>query len=116
MAGVAALALLVTIAGPRLSSSRLQKSLLALFVLQTVWTAVSLLWASSLANAWEETNRTLFYALALLLVFAALRWAGVTGLKALAVSIAGLVTIVAAVIIATLAVSSDPWFSSSTDD
>lgn len=100
--------MLVTVAASPVRSTRMQKWLLVVFGVQTVWTGASLLWATSLANAWEETNRTVFYALAVFLVFAALRWAGATGLKVLALSIAGLATIVAAVVIATLATSGDP--------
>ena len=42
--------------------------LLLLLGLLAAWTAASLLWAGSRSNAWEETNRTLFYLVAVALV------------------------------------------------
>ncbi len=101
LAATAGLALVVALAGPAVFSGRYQKILLALFALQTIWTAASVFWADSQANAWEETNRTLFYALTLMLAFTAVRWAGLTGLKAVAVS----VTLVAAGVCVWLLVS-----------
>ena len=85
----AALALLVTLSGPAAVSDRFQKVLLGLFGVQVVWTFASMIWASSTGNAWEEANRTLFYAVAIALVFVAVRWAGLVGLTALAGMLAG---------------------------
>jgi hypothetical protein len=108
MAAIAALALVVALAGPAIFSGRIQKVLLLVFALQAAWTAASLLWAGSKGNAWEETNRTLLYALTLVLVFAAVRWAGEAALKALAIAVAGLAGAVALWILITFAVSADP--------
>jgi hypothetical protein len=92
---VAALAVVMCVAGPPVSSGRFQKILLALFALQAVWTAASILWADSQANAWVEINRTLFFVVTVALAFAAVRWAGRTGLKALALLVLGVTALVA---------------------
>ncbi|MBN1630611.1 MAG: O-antigen ligase family protein [Thermoleophilia bacterium] len=108
LAGVAALALVVSLAGPTVSSGRFQKVLLCLFGLQTAWTAASLAWASSTANAWEEANRTLFFAIVLALVFAAVRWSGRRGLRALVTLLIAVVAAVALYVVISLAVSVRP--------
>ncbi len=108
MVAVGALALTMALAGPAVSSTRFQRALLAIFALQAVWTAASVLWAGSQANAWEETNRTLFYLLVLCLAFVAIRWSGVLGLKALALAVTLTAATVALTVVITLAVSSDP--------
>jgi hypothetical protein len=108
LVAVAALLLVVALAGPAVFSGRFQKVLLAVFALQAVWTAVSVFWAGSRSNAWEETNRTLFYALTLVLVFAAVRWAGVAAVKAIAASATVVAGVVAVVALANLALTSDP--------
>lgn len=105
--GVAALALVVTVAGPALSVGGWQKALLALFAGQAVWTAASILWAPSMANAWEETNRTLFYVLGVALVFVAVRWAGQVGLRALTLFLTGAIGIMALVAALRLGIGSD---------
>jgi len=76
MIAVALLAAVACVWGPSLRLSRTQKILLGLFVLQALWTAASMLWAWSASNAWQETNRTLFYVLAAIVVFSAVRWTG----------------------------------------
>ena len=106
--GVAALAVMVAISGPAVFSGRFQKILLALFALQAVWTASSIFWATSLGNTWEEINRTLLYAVGIGLVFAAVRWAGPTGLKALAALVTAVIGVMALVIVIRLGVSDDP--------
>ena len=106
--GVAALAVMVAISGPAVFSGRFQKILLALFALQAVWTASSIFWATSLGNTWEEINRTLLYAVGIGLVFAAVRWAGPTGLKTLAALVAAVIGVMALVIVIRLGVSDDP--------
>ena len=108
MVAVAAMLIPLAIAGPRFSSGRFQKILLLVFALQAAWTAASLIWASSMNNAWEETNRTLFYALTLLLVFAAVRWARSAALKAIVASVLTIAGVVALVIVFTLVFSGDP--------
>ncbi len=108
MAAVAGIALMMSIAGPAVSSSRTQKLLLAIFVLQAVWTAASLLWAGSRSNAWEETNRTLFYALAIVLVFAAVRWTRSAGLKAVAAAVTALAGAVGVFVLITFVITDDP--------
>ncbi len=108
MVAVAALGLVVAVAGPAVSSGRIPKIILAMFALQTIWTAASFFWAESQANAWEEANRTVFYLTALLLTFVAVRWAGTAALKAIASSVIAIAVAVAAAILVTLGVSSDP--------
>ena len=114
MAAVAGLALVIALAGPAVFSGRYQKILLAVFALQAVWTAASVFWADSQANAWEETNRTLFYALTLALAFTAVRWAGPAGLRAVAVAVLVVSLGVAAWLLVALNTSSHPldFFSS----
>jgi hypothetical protein len=105
---VAALAIVVSVAGPTVPSGRFQKILLALFGLQAVWTAASILWATSQANAWEETNRTFFYVVTVALVFAAVRWAGRTGLKVLSLLVLGVAALIAFETAMGLAVDNEP--------
>ncbi len=105
---VAALAIVMSAAGPAVPSGRFQKILLALFALQAVWTAASILWAGSQANAWEEINRTLFYVVTVALVFTAVRWAGRTGLKALALLVLGVTALIAFETAMGLAVANEP--------
>ena len=113
--GIGALALVSCVSGPAIvASKRFPLILLGIFGLQAIWTTLSLLWASSLSNAWEEVDRTLFYAVALVLVFAALRWAGITGLRALAALLATAIGVAGVVLVVRLAISDDPsrYFSS----
>ena len=104
----AALALLVTIGGPAAVSDRFQKILLGLFGVQVAWTFASMIWASSTGNAWEEANRTLFYAVAIALTFVAVRWAGLAGLTALPAMLAGTIGVVAVATAVILGTSADP--------
>ncbi len=106
--GLAALAIVVSVSGPVVLFGRLQKALLALFGAQAVWTTASILWATSLGNAWQEINRTFLYAVGVALAFAAVRWAGSVGVKALAALVTGAVGVVALVILIRLGVSDDP--------
>lgn len=106
--GLAALAIVMGVSGPSLFASRYQKALLGLFAAQAVWTAASLFWAGSRANAWEETNRTLLYAVVVALIFAAVRWTGSRGLKTLVGLLTTAVTLVAVVILVRLGVTQDP--------
>jgi hypothetical protein len=108
MAAVAALAIPLATVGPVATSGRFQRMVLAVFALQAVWTAASVFWAGSQSNAWQETNRTLFYALTLALAFTAVRWAGSAALKALAAAVVVVAGVVAALVLVTLAVSADP--------
>jgi len=103
LVGVAALGLVVTVAGPHVPATRFQKTLLALFAAQTLWTAASILWATSTASAWEETNRTLFYAITVALAFTAIRWSRRNGMKALVVLLACCVAVVALAVVVLLA-------------
>ncbi|MBN1320240.1 MAG: O-antigen ligase family protein [Thermoleophilia bacterium] len=108
LVGVAALALVVSISGPEVLTGRYQRVLLAIFGLQAVWTAASIFWATSLGNAWEEINRTFFYAVGIALAFAAVRWAGRVGLDALTALLTAVIGAAAVVIVVRLAVSGDP--------
>ena len=89
-------------------SSRFQKVVLGLFAAQVVWTVASIIWATSAGDAWEEINRTLFYALGVALTFVAVRWARQAGLNALAVLLSGTVGVMAVVVAVRLGTSSDP--------
>ncbi|OFW61964.1 MAG: hypothetical protein A2133_07155 [Actinobacteria bacterium RBG_16_64_13] len=106
--GLAALALVVILSAPPVHVGRLQKVLLGLFAAQAVWTAASLFWATSLSNTWEETNRTLFYAVTIALVFAAVRWTGSKGMRVLTALVIGTVVIVGLVIVIRLSTMADP--------
>jgi hypothetical protein len=108
MVAVAAFAVVVCLGGPAVVSDRFQKVLLGLFAAQAVWTAASILWATSLGNTWEETNRTLLYAVGAALVFAAVRWAGLKGLTVLATLLAAVIGVVGLVIALTLAFGDNP--------
>ncbi len=105
--GVAALAVVAGMSGPAVLSGRVQKVLLGLFGAQAAWTAASLLWATSTANAWEETNRTLFYATAMTLVFVAVRWTGALGLRALVMLVTAAIAVMALVVVVRLGISDD---------
>lgn len=106
--GVALLAVVLALSGPRVRSTRTQKILLALFGVLVLWTAASLLWASSLSNTWEEVNRTLFYAVVIALIFVAVRWMGPAGTHVVAALVTGAVAIVALVLAISLGVSDTP--------
>jgi hypothetical protein len=108
MVAIVAFAVIVCLGGPAVVSDRFQKLLLGLFAAQAVWTAASMLWATSLGNTWEEINRTLLYAVGVALVFAAVRWAGLKGLTALATLLAAVVGVVGLVVALTLASSDNP--------
>lgn len=108
LVGVAALALTLALAAPGAWAGRSQKVLLALFAAQTVWTALSLLWASSPFNAWQELNRTLLFGLGLVLAFVAVRWIGGRGLEWLAALITAVAAVVGLAIVVRLATAVDP--------
>ena len=106
--GVVALAVMLAASGPALRCTRLQWAALALFAAQALWTALSIFWATSRANAWEETNRTLLYAVGIALVVAAVRWSGPRGFKVLGALTAAAVSVVALIIAVRLGTSDDP--------
>ena len=106
--GVAALAVVLGTSAPTLTADRLQKVILALFAAQTAWTFASLLWASSTANAWEEANRTVFYALVIALTFAAMRWGRRIALTWLPVLLLAVTVIVAVVTFLMIWLTSEP--------
>jgi hypothetical protein len=106
--GVAALAVVLATSAPTLTADRLQKVILALFAAQTAWTFASLLWASSTANAWEEANRTIFYALVIALTFAAMRWGRRIALTWLPVLLLAVTVIVAVVTFLMIWLKSEP--------
>ena len=113
--GITALAVVMCISGPAVCSGRWPKVLLAVLGVLALWTAASLFWTTSLANTWEELNRTLFYLVVVALVFAAVRWAGPAGTRVLAWSVTALITATAVVMVVSFAVSDDPaqyWASS----
>ncbi len=105
--GVGALALMVVISGPSVSAGATQRVLLGLFALLAVWTTLSIFWADSLGDTWEEINRTLFYAMTIGLVFAAVRWSGPLGLKVLAGLVTAAIALTALVILVRLAGDAD---------
>jgi hypothetical protein len=105
--GVAALGLMMAISAPGIPAGRYQRVSLALFGLQAVWTVLSIFWATSAGDTWEEINRTLFYAVTVALVFAAVRWAGPLALRVLAGLLTTVVVVVAVVILVRLATSPD---------
>jgi O-antigen ligase len=107
MIGVGALALMVAISSPTVTAGPLQRVLLGAVALLAVWTTLSIFWASSLGDTWEEINRTAFYVLVIALVFAGVRWSGPTGLRVLATLIVVIVGITAVVIAVKLATDSD---------
>ena len=106
--GVAALAVVLGTSAPALTADRLQKVILALFAAQTAWTFASLLWASSTANAWEEANRTAFYALVIALTFAAMRWGRRIALTWLPVLLLAVTVTVAVVTVLMLGFKPEP--------
>lgn len=105
--GVAALGLMMAVSGPAVPSGRGQRVLPALFGLLALWTVLSVSWATSQGDTWEEINRTLFYAVAIALVFAAVRWAGPLALRVLAGLLTAVVVIVALVILVQLGTNPD---------
>jgi hypothetical protein len=106
--GIAALALVLVATGPNVGASRPQTVLVALFAAQAVWTGLSMLWASSPFNAWQELNRTLLFGLGLTLAFAAVRWCGPAGQRWLATLVAACVATVGVIIIVRLATTANP--------
>lgn len=106
--GTAALAVVISVSGPPVCSSHLQKVILGLFALQAAWTVASILWAGSMGNAWEEANRTFFYVIGTALTFVAVRWSGRLGLRMLAVLVTGVVGVMAAVMVVRLGLTSKP--------
>ena len=108
--GIAALACVVAVSGPVVRAGRVQRVLLALFALLAVWTVLSIFWATSRGDTWEEINRTLFYAVTVALVFAAVRWAGPLGLRVLTGLLVTVIGITALVVIVRLRTSADPAY------
>ena len=108
MVAVALLAAVVFAWGPSVGLSSMQRILLGLLGLQAVWTAASMLWAGSVSNAWQETNRTLFYLLAIGLVVAAVRWNGPRTLTWLAGGLVAVAGVVAVAILLRLGLAADP--------
>lgn len=106
--GVAAVAVVLSLGGPAVSAGRLHKVMLALFAAQVAWTALSLSWATSRASAWGELDRTLLYAVVLVLTFAAVRWAGAFGLRALVALVTGAIGVLVLVIVVHLATTGSP--------
>jgi hypothetical protein len=93
-------------ANPRLSSS--QRILLLLLGLLAAWTAASLLWAGSRSDAWEETNRTLFYLVAVALVVVFVRLVGPRSWVWLIVGLLAVTTVTAFLVLLRLGLASDP--------
>ncbi len=104
---VAAVALVLVGFGPRPSFSRGQALLLGAFGLQAVWTGVSLAWAGSSTNAWQEADRTLLYVIGVGLAALAVRWAGSRGLRWLAALLLGAIGVVALATLGRLAAGSE---------
>jgi hypothetical protein len=90
----------------RLSPS--QWMLLLLLGLLAAWTAASLLWAGSRSDAWEETNRTLFYLVAVALVVLVVRLVGPRSRVWLIVGIVAVITVTAFLVLLRLGLASDP--------
>ena len=91
---------------PRLSPS--QRMLLLLLGLLAAWTAASLLWAGSRSDAWEETNRTLFYLVAVALVVVFVRLMGRRSWIWLIVGLIAVITVAAFLVLLRLGWASDP--------
>ena len=91
---------------PRLSPS--QRMLLLLLGLLAAWTAASLLWAGSRSDAWEETNRTLFYLVAVALVVVFVRLVGPRLWAWLIVGLIAVITVTAFLVLLRLGLASDP--------
>lgn len=106
--GVAALGVVIAASGPGMTAGRTQSALLALFGLLALWTVLSLFWATSLGDTWEEINRTLFYAVAIALVFTAVRWAGPLALRVLTGILTAVAVIVALAALVRLATDPSP--------
>jgi hypothetical protein len=90
----------------RLSSG--QRTLLMLLGLLAAWTAASLLWAGSRADAWEEANRTLFYLVAVALVVVFVRLVGPRARIWLVVGLIAVITVTAFLVLLRLGLASDP--------
>jgi hypothetical protein len=82
--------------------------LLLLLALLAAWTAASLLWASSRSDAWEETNRTLFYVVAVALVVVFVRLVGPRSRVWLIIGLIAVITVTAFLILLRLGLASDP--------
>ena len=87
---------------------RFRLVLIGLFAAQAVWTAASVLWASSLSNTWEEVNRTLFYAVGLALAMVGVRWIGRLGLRVLAALVMATIGVMGVFLAVRLGTSDDP--------
>jgi hypothetical protein len=114
--GLAALGIVVCLSGAAPAPfGRLRLVILGIFAAQAVWTTASMLWATGHADAWEEINRTLFYAVGMLLAAVAVRWAGRLGLWLLAGFVLAAITVMGLFLAIKLGVSADPtrYFSSS---
>jgi len=79
----AALALILLQLGPGIPAGARQWAVLGLFVLLAAWSGLSILWADSRANAWEETNRILLYFVACLAAWLLVAWLGRQGVRRL---------------------------------
>ena len=82
--------------------------LLLLLGLLAAWTAASLLWAGSRSDAWEETNRTLFYLVAVALVVVFVRLVGPRSWIWLIVGLIAVITVTAFLVLLRLGWASDP--------
>ena len=82
--------------------------LLLLLGLLAAWTAASLLWAGSRSDAWEETNRTLFYLVAVALVVVFVRLVGPRSWVWLIVGLIAVITVTAFLVLLRLGLASDP--------
>lgn len=96
------------IVGENLRLSPSQRMLLLLLGLLAAWTAASLLWAGSRSNAWEETNRTLFYLVAVALVVVFVRLVGPRSWVWLITGLIAVVTVTAFLVLLRLGLASDP--------
>ena len=104
---VAAFALVLIVAGPAPRLTGLQTALLGLFLFLAAWTAVSILWAGSRNNAWEEADRTLLYLLGAALAAVGVGWAGPRGLRWLSLGVLAAIGVVAAGVMVRLAWGDD---------
>jgi hypothetical protein len=91
---------------PRLP--RGQRMLLLLLGLLAAWTAASLLWAGSRSDAWEETNRTFLYLVAVALVVVFVRLVGPRSRVWLIVGLLAVITVTAFLVLLRLGLASDP--------
>ncbi len=104
---MAVLAPVLIATGPTSTLTAWRATILALFVLQATWTAISLTWAGSKVNAWEEADRTLLYLLGFFLAFSAVRWTARRGLEWLCAGVLASIAVTASVVIARLALDDD---------